>query len=242
MKKSIVFITLVISINICSAQSNSYAELKNWIKNNQIVFNSPETPTGYSRFLDCNGKIAYRKDIGDTIIIYSRGGSIAEDIETLNESIKKPEFNIYRYPKAKQNNGTIMIQEMRKWVFRVNQDTLFLLDEHDDKKNAIHCKLTEKLMLGDITEIEFEIQTKENYESDYGFKPFFKVVFYKDIFKKSNVVKLDKINNAREEVVSLMRNWDENGKQFFEINLETHSVGKFIISEDFEFINTEKCF
>lgn len=55
-------------------------------------------------------------------------------------------------------------------------------------------------------------------------------------------MKLDKINNAREEVVSLMRNWDENGKQFFEINLETHSVGKFIISEDFEFINTEKCF
>src|SRR5690606_19959641 len=184
---------------------------------------------------------AYRKIIGDTIIIYSRGGSIAEDIESLNESIKDKRFNIYRYPKKTQNNGTIIIQEMRKWTFLARNDTLYLLDEYDERKSEEHIKIMDSFLKGKITESEFRKKVDKNELKDFGFKPKFKVIYFKGIFDKSNSYTFKVNQNFRKENVTLLKSWKEKDKTYYKINLETWTAGKYVISEDFEFINTEIC-
>lgn len=241
MKILIVISILFLSTININAQEKSDKELKKWMKENNIVFNSPFTPDGFTRFLDCDNVFAFKKEIGDTLIIYSRGGSIAENIDELNESVKDPIWNSLRYPKYSQNNGTIVIQIMRKRVFLINKDTLYLLDVYDDLKAAEHLKLTKKLIEKNITISEFEKLALENSTKDYGFVPKFKAIYFTGIFNKSEHYQFSKDKNFREESVYLINAWNDDEKEYFEINLETNTAGKFIISEDFDFINTEKC-
>jgi len=241
MKRHIIILILIISSNLSFAQNNEVKKLKKWIEKNNIVFNSPTCPEGFEYFLNCNEIHAYRKAIGDTIIIYSRGGSIAEDIESLNESIQEDRFNIYRYPSEVQNNGTIIVQEMRKWIFLARNDTLFLLDEYDERKSEEHIKIMDAFFKGKITESEFKKQVDENESKDYGFKPKFKMIYFKGIFDKSNNYSFNANQNFREENVTLLKTWKAKDKTFYSINLKTWTAGKYVISEGFEFINTEIC-
>ncbi len=241
MKRHIIILILTISSIFSFAQNKEVKKLEKWIDKNNIVFNSPACPEGFEYFQNCNEIHAYRKVIGDTIIIFSRGGSIAEDIESLTESIQDERFNIYRYPKKVQKNGTIIIQEMRKWTFLARNDTLYLLDEYDERKSEEQIKIMNAFFKGKITESEFKIQVDENESKDFGFKPKFKMIFFKGIFDKSDDYSFNVNQNFREENVTLLTSWKENDRTFYKINLKTWTAGKYIITEDFEFINTEIC-
>ena len=241
MKKHVIILILTISSTFSFAQDMRLKNLEKWIEKNNIVFNSPTCPEGFEYFQNCNEIHAYRKIIGDTIIVYSRGGSIAEDIEALNKSIQEERFNIYSYPKEIQNNGTIIIQKMRKWTFLSRNDTLYLLDNYDKRKRIENSKILSAFLTGEISETEFNKQTKDNESKDFGFVPKFKMIYFKGIFDKKNNYKFNVNQNFREEDVTLLKSWNENDKTYYKINLKTWTAGKFVISEDFEFINTEIC-
>lgn len=239
-KYMIVFILIFYNINSFS-QPNKERKLESWIKENNIVFNSPISPEGFDHFLKCNNVHAYRKNIGDTIIIYSRGDAIAENVETLSKSIKKTEFNVFRYPSYTQNNGTIVVQELRKWTFLFRKDTLYLLDEYDDEKTTELIKTMLASNKGKMPKPDFTKEPKEIKSKDLGFRPQFKMIYYKGIFKKNNEYVFNKNQNFREEKVNLIRSWKQNEKQYFEINLVTNTAGRYVLSDDLTFINTEDC-
>jgi hypothetical protein len=240
MKKTHLTIIIFIISFSCLAQEE-VIELDNWIKAKNITFNNPTAPNGFNHFLTCNKVHAYRKNIGDTLIIYSRGGSIAENIEKLEKSIKEPEFNIYRYPTYKQKNGTIVIQNLRKWIFVQRKDSLYLLDTSNDKQIESHIQISRDFMQKKISKEEFLKQTEENNKNDFGFQPKLKLIYWNGIFDKSNEYTFTEKENFRKEKVSLIKKWTENGKNFYKINLETNTAGKYIFSEDFLFLNTEMC-
>jgi hypothetical protein len=232
---------LFFSIHLSYAQNGDKKEIKKWIKDNNIEFGSPTTPIGFTRFLDCGDLITYKKVLNDTIIIYSRGGAIAENIDKLNKSIKDKDWNILRYPIYSQDNGTIVIQEMRRWIFLTKSDTLYLLDEYDEFKASEHIKIMKRFMNKEISDEEFAAMAKENNDKDYGFTPKFKVIYFAGIFNKTDTYDFSEQLNFREESVSLIDTWKRNDKIYYQIDLKTHTAGKYVISDDFEFINTEFC-
>ncbi len=241
MKRYFTHILLILFNTSCFSQSPEEINLEKWIKKENITFNSPICPEGFEHFQNCKEINAYRKISGDTIIIYSRGGSIAEDIETLNESIKDQRFNIFRYPLNKQSNGTIVVQEMRKWTFLSRNDTLYLFDEFDEIKSAEFIKIMSAFYKGKISEAEYKKQTEENEKKDLGFIPQFKMIYFKGIFDDTNVYQFDENQNFKEEKVTLLKTWENKGVCYFKIDLETWTAGEYIISDDFKFINTEIC-
>lgn len=241
MKTHIIILALAFYSTFSFSQNSERKKLKEWIEKNNIVFNSPTCPNGFEHFLNCNDIHAYRKIIGDTIIIYSQGGSIAENIETLNESIKNSRFNVYRYPSYTQDNGTIVVHEMRKWIFLSKNDSLYLLDQYDDKKSNETSKILDTFLNGKISESEFNKQIKEIENTDFGYIPKFKLIYFKGIFKDSNEYRFDKKQNFREESVTLLNTWKINNMRYYKINLKTWTAGTYIVSEDLSFINTEIC-
>ncbi|WP_157471446.1 hypothetical protein [Marinifilum fragile] len=241
MKKLIIYTFLVICSTFSFGQSSEKVKLQEWIKTNNIVFNSPSSPEGFEHFINCNDMHAYRKTIGDTIIIYSRGSSVAENIKTLKKTIKKENFNVLCYPTRTQNNGTIIIQYMRKWTFLKKNEALYLLDDYDKRKDDEFGKILTAWIDKKITDSEFQKQVKENENKDFGFVPQFKMIYFKGIFDNSNVYKFKKNQNFKEEKVTLLRTWNHRNKKYYKINLKTWTAGKYVISEDFEFINTEIC-
>jgi hypothetical protein len=235
----LILIFSVISFT-CSAQKQMI-ELNNWIKKNNIQFNKPNVPSGFEHFLKCNKVHAFRKTIGDTIIIYSRGSSIAENIERLKKSINEPEFNIYRYPAYKQKNGTIVIQNLRKWTFLKRNDSLYLFDTSNDKKIKSHTQISMDFMRKKINKEEFKKKVAENNKKYLEFKPKLKLIYWNGIFDKHNEYVFNENENFRKEKVRLIKQWTEKGKDFYQIKLETNTAGNYIISNDFLFINTETC-
>ncbi|MFC0878927.1 hypothetical protein ACE01N_20200 [Saccharicrinis sp. FJH2] len=241
MKYLFIISILTFSFNLVHLHPENQQELKWWIKNHHITFGIPQTPDGFERFLDCGDVIAFRKKVNDTLIVYSRGSSIAENVAELNKSIQKSNWNILRYPIYTQKNGTIVVQNMRKWTFLIKPDTLYLLDTYDEKKADKHMKIMEKFFQKEITEKEFKKLVNENEAKDYGFIPKFKAIYFKGIFDKKNTYKFSKKENFRKETVTLKNSWTENGTKYYEINLKTNTAGNYILSEDFNFINTENC-
>ena len=241
MKRLTIILILTLYSFLSFSQIANEIALENWIEQHHIVFNSPTCPSGFEHFVNCNEKQAYRKIIGDTIITYSRGNRIAENVDKLNESVKDKEFNVLRYPAYTQKNGTIVIQEMRKWIFICKKDTLYLLDERDDKKEEELNILLETMLSGKISGEEYfkKLQVIEN--TDFNFKPKFKMIFFKEIFKNSNEYAFLPNQNFRNESVTLLDTWTINNKKYYKIRLKTWTAGTYIISEDYDFINTEIC-
>ncbi|TNJ40922.1 hypothetical protein KFZ70_15040 [Tamlana fucoidanivorans] len=239
--KNHILTLIFLKVSFASLAQKQTPELDNWIKTNNIEFNNPNAPNGFEHFLNCDKIHAYRKTIGDTIIIYSRGSSIAENIEQLKKSIKKREFNVYRYPAYKQSNGTIVMQNLRKWTFLRRNDSLYLLDTNNDKKIKSHTQISMDFMTKKINKEEFLKKVAENDKKDFGFQPKFKLIYWNGIFDQTNQHTFNKKENFRQEKVQLIKQWVKNDQIFYKIKLETNTAGDYTFSEDFSFINTEIC-
>lgn len=240
MEKYLIIFSILI-FSVCAFGQSNSIELDEWIKKSEVTFNSPSTPIGFNHFINCDEIHAFKKVIGDTIILYSRGSSIAENLETLKKSALKKDFNTYRYLTFIQKNGTIIVQNLRKRLFLKKNNSLYLLDEHNDKRTKIGIKLANDFFKKKISKEKYIQQIKAIEKMNFAFKPKFKLIYFEGIFNDTNNYVFKKNQNFREEKVTLVRTWLENGKKYYEIELKTNTAGKFIFSEDFSFINTEKC-
>src|SRR5690606_28097118 len=145
----------------------------------------------------------YRKDNGDTIILYTWGGSIAEDLKTFKKSTNQVGFNIYRYPVKVQNNGTVVVNRMAKQTYVWRSDTLYLLDEYNKSAADAHSKLTNAHWAKEISTEEYKKKLKEFDESKFPYEPQFKIIYFKGIFEKGKSYQFVETENFRSETVEL---------------------------------------
>jgi len=241
MTRPLITLVFLLIISFSFGQNAKEIETIKWLEKNRIILNSPKTPSGFKHDLNCGEIQSFKRVNGDTIIIYSRGSRIAESLERMKEIINQKNIKKIYYPTTVQKNGTVLIQFLRKWTFLKRDDKLFILDEYNDKKLKEHLKIIDDFLNKRVSQTEYKTRVQINDKKDYGFKPKFKMIFFKGIFERSSDHLFLENQNFRKEKVSLINKWIENDQTFYEINLETKTAGKFIISEDFEFINTEKC-
>src|SRR5690606_35995428 len=142
-------------------------KMEEWMIKSGIELNNPKVPEGFKSQLDCKNRPMYRKDNGDTIILYTWGGSIAEDLKTFKKSTNQVGFNIYRYPVKVQNNGTVVVNRMAKQTYVWRSDTLYLLDEYNKSAADAHSKLTNAHWAKEISTEEYKKKLKEFDESKF---------------------------------------------------------------------------
>src|SRR5690606_33221603 len=117
MKVEAWMILFFLPLNFLFGQTKDREKMEEWMIKSGIELNNPKVPEGFKSQLDCKNRPMYRKDNGDTIILYTWGGSIAEDLKTFKKSTNQVGFNIYRYPVKVQNNGTVVVNRMAKQTY-----------------------------------------------------------------------------------------------------------------------------
>lgn len=240
MKRYCFLLALLALMKISKGQV--YEKTMNWVQQNNIELNNPKPPAGFIRSFSCDSSAVYKKRIGDTIIFYNWTHTIAETLPEFIEIYKRPEYNITKYPKKVQKNGTIIVVTLRADTFIYRNDSLYLLDEDRDYFVTQFIENMELLQKKQIDSVTFENRMKEAKlidERDYP--PKFKLIFHKKLFKKSNSILLKKDVNFKEERVELVRKWKQNGKRCYEINLHQDRDGRYIFNSDMIFLDWENC-
>ncbi len=89
------------------------------------------------------------------------------------------------------------------------------------------------LIVGDVIPSLLDKQKlKEFDKSQHLYSPKFKTIYFKGIFENDNAYLFKHHQNFRNEKVNLINKWSENGKIHYEINLHTHTDGRYRFSED----------
>jgi hypothetical protein len=240
MRKLILFIT-ILQWTFCFSQSNEQKKTQKWIDKMEIQLNNPITPEGYIRQSDCKEQPIYRKEISDTIILYTWGGSIAEDLKTFKETTIEEGFNVYRYPSKVQSNGTVVVTRMSKDVFVWRNDSLYLLDSYNETASEAFIQIMKDHSAKKITTEEYK-QKMENFDdNNYLYTPKFKVIYFNGIFENSESYKFAQNQNFREEAVILKSKWTSNGITYIEFNLDTHTNGRYRIATNLSWIESNNC-
>ncbi|MDR2271906.1 MAG: hypothetical protein LBF27_13460 [Sphingobacterium sp.] len=222
-------------------QNDLEKETAAWLAANKISFDNPQCPEGFEYFQNCPEKHAYRMIKGDTIIIYSSGGGMQYNLRRLKEAFAQKDFNIFEYPIYNQGDGNVYVQFMRKRTFLLRNDSLYLYDDYDKKKEAAIMKYLNSNPREKFSDAEIQTELKKIEAQDYGYTPQFKLIYFKGIFNNGSTYQFSKSQNFREESVSLKSEWTDGHKRYYKINLKTYTAGTFIIADDFSFINTDKC-
>tara|TARA_Y100000589_G_scaffold332344_1_gene392087 strand:- start:55116 stop:55850 length:735 start_codon:yes stop_codon:yes gene_type:complete len=241
MKRQLIFLTIILQATITLGQTKEQKKTEKWLNKKGIQLNTPKTPEGFERQTDCKGRPIYRKESADTITLITWNGSIAEDLKKFKKTTQEPGFNIYKYPSEVQKNGTVIVNRMSESKFIWRNDTLYLLDTYNEAAAKAQLKLMEDNFAKKISTEEYRRNLESFDESKYPFKPKFKIIYYKGIFKDSYRYKFSKKENFRMESVSLVEMWTENGRTFYEINLDTHTNGRYRFSEDMKYLERNNC-
>jgi|GEM_PF-1117896 len=222
-------------------QNDRERETAAWLVANNITFDNPRCPEGFEYFQNCPEKHAYRMIKGDTIIIYSSGGGMQYNLRRLKEAFAKKDFNVFEYPIDNQGDGNVYVQFMQKRTFLLRNDSLYLYDEYDKKKETALMKYMNSNPREKFSDAEIQAELKKIADQDYGYTPKFKLIYFKGIFSNGSTYQFSKSQNFREESVSLKSEWTDGDKRYNKINLKTYTAGTYIIADDFSFINTDKC-
>lgn len=217
-------------------------KIDKWIDQKGITMNSPIAPAGFTSFLDCQMRPAYRRVSGDTITLYTWGGSIAEDLETFKKSVASPDFNVFRYPTKTQTIETVVVVRMGRRDFIWRHDTLYVLDSYNKERATRSLKLMEDHWAKTLTDEEYEKQMKELEGQNFGFVPQYKAIYFTGIFDKMRSYTFGPTENFRGETVHWTGASFSEGKKIFEINLDTHTDGRYRFSEDMMMLETANCF
>ncbi len=240
-KNYIVIFIIIVHSGISLAQTNEQRKTKKWLEKNNIALNMPITPSGFYRQTDCKGNPIYRKELSDTIILYNWNGSIVEELEPFKKTTKKVGFNTYQYPIEILGNGTILVNLMSKREFIWRNDTLYFLDDFNEDGVIAHIKYMDEVYYEGISMDEYEKKLKEFDISKYPYTPKFKIIYFKGIFDNSNFYEFSEKENFRKEKVVFIAKWNEGGKTIYEINLDTHTNGRYRFTDDMSKIEENNC-
>ena len=241
MKRVTIIFIFILQSTISFAQTEELKQTEKWIVKNDIELNSPLTPIGFERKTDCKEQPIYRKNISDTIVLYTWGGSIAEDLDKFKLTTQEEGFNIYRYPTKIQKNGTVIVNRMSQHEFIWRNDTLYLLDDYNEAASKARLKLMKDRFADKISKDQYEKELKEFDESKYPFTPKFKIIYFTGIFDNSIYYVFAEKENFRQEKVELIDKWMENGKMYYEINLDTYTNGRYRFTDDLTEIERNNC-
>lgn len=225
----------------CLSQTVEKTMVENWVKNRNIYLNNPTAPIGYTRTTDCDERPVYRKNYGDSISLFTWAGGIAMDTIMLKAAILDSGFNIYTYPSEVQDNGTVFINWMKERTYLWRNDTLYLLDDYNSDAAKLGLKSLEDLRSHKITSEEFGRILDELHSDKYPEVPHFKIIYFKGIFNGGPSYQFTKNENYLEETVTLNAKWTEDGVDYIEINLKTHTQGRHRFSSNLEILELSNC-
>ena len=238
-------IQLIISLLLCSiisqAQSALQEQTEKWMKDNHIKLNNPTVPEGFIQFRDCKSNLNYKRVSGDSIFLFSQGGAIAEELETFKQSTREPNFNSLRYPYSIQRNGTVVVISFKLHKFIWRNDTLYLYDDFNSDANEAFLQIMKDYSAKIISEEAYKKQLKEFDQTKYPVYPKLKAIYFNEIFKNSSSYTFNKDQNFRKETVYLVKRDNEGRKEILEINLDTHSNGRYRFSSDLAIIEAVNC-
>lgn len=244
--KNLLNLFTFLAIVLISCSNSSKESIKKEIDHCEkidIELNNPTPPDGYRRYFDCDSNAVYKFIHEDTIRIYSWAGSFAVDEKEMSSLQLEDDFNMFRYPKLKQKNGTylMVVLELTEFLFR--NDTLYLLDTYNDVQVEKMLEINSQMMNGEISKIEYENKISEVSKQDFGFIPMYKAIYYVGIFDKESFIVLPNQINHRGESVTLVSKWKKNGKDYYEIVLHSERTSDqlFIFNEDMSYLDLEGC-
>ena len=198
-------------------------------------------PLGFDKFFDCESRPAYIKHSGDTILLYSWNGSIAKTLKEFKKVSKQKDFNVLTYPSEVQSNGTVITNSIALRIFLWRSDTLYLFDDYNLELSRAQMAIMFDYFDNKITEKEYKTQMKKIDISKYPFAPSFKAIYFTGIFDNGETFQFDSIQNFRKESVRLVKRWNKNGTNYFEINLNTHTNGRHRFSADLKHLERTNC-
>lgn len=238
MKHRILLITLFFLSTFCVGQTPEQEKLDKWLSKHDIELNKPVAPSGFIQTTDCKSRPLYRMNRGDTIVLYHAGSSIAQDLKTFKKTVTDPDYNVFIFPSKTQNNGTVIVNHLIKSTFIWRNDTLYLGDDYNKNASEATGKALSDFLNKRITQEEYR-----TIASSYvPMKERFKVIYYTGLFSAGRNYQFTEAQNFRKESIVLVNRWLDGELRMSEVNLKTHTNGRYRFSGDMSILETTNCY
>lgn len=239
--KTYLSILLFLTNYLLFAQTRDQLKTEKWLLKNKIPLMETNPPIGFNKFIDCQSRPAYIKHSGDSIFLYSWGGSIAETLKEFKKTAKQKDLSVFIYPSEVQSNGTVITNTLSLSLFLWRNDTLYLYDDYNSQLSRAKMEIMFMYYDKKISKKESGTLLKEIDISKYPFTPSFKTIYFTGIFASGESFQFDSIQNFKKESVRLVNRWNERDKVIFEIDLKTDTNGRYRFSADLENIERTNC-
>lgn len=252
-KKNILTLMLLIMSSFGFSQKFIEDKLKiqHVLDSLNISLNKPVPPEGFTLFYNCDSFPFMKKINGDTISIYTKGGSIPLYYASKYESdnflyyLSHPDTSGVSYLSGFYYDGRIIHQYLSLEQFVFANDSLFSIRFNDDEYTKIAMNSVFEQAFGGLDSLK---ATKKINQARKKYKGFWEknLVFTKSMFTVSNEVKINSLHDNYPSVVKLLKKWEENEIEIFHIALITYtssgeSVSEYIFDEKMNFIEWENC-
>lgn len=242
MNKWIFFFLIMVVCQNLSSQTRDYMQTKEWLDQHNIELNQPKGIEGFDHFVDCDSNHSFRKIVGDTIILYSKGGSAPKSLSEFKELILHQSYNVTRYPSLIQKNGTILMTNLDKLVFIWRNDTLYLWDDTNYEKQEDFMVLQKRYSTQEINFTEFKTRVEDLEHKEYNnYSPRFKVIYFKGIFINNVTYTFSQELNFKKETVKLINAGEVIDQQIYVIKLESNKNYYFTLIESNGQMLIQKC-
>jgi len=238
--KTVLTLIFTLSLSLLYGQTNEQLKTEKWLFKNNIQLMEIDNPKEFDKFYDCESRPAFIKHTGDTILLYSWNGSVAQTLDEFKKTVKQKDVDPYYYPSEVQSNGTVVVNNLNLSVFLWRNDTLYLFDDYNADLGEAQMDIMFKLE--PFNEKVYEAEINKIDLSKYPFTPSFKTIYFKDIFKSSETYAFTMDQNFKLESVRLIGVFVENNIEYTEIKLNTRNDGgTFRFSSDLKQIERTNC-
>ncbi len=241
MTKQLLMILSVFIGTYSFCQTDEQDQTRKWIDEHNIMLNSPIGPEGFSHFIDCDSNHSYRRTFGDSIILYSRGGSISENLEKFKESVQSEDFNVTRYPTDIQKDGSVIMTVLEKQIFVWSNDTLYLWDDFNRTELADYMVVLKRYSNGEISLKEYKKEAEELSQKDYDFSPEFKPIYFKGVFDDNDSHSFHDSLDLNDERIFLTDKWEGNKKTYIAFTFESYRSQHFLLIEHEKALDIQSC-
>jgi len=251
MKKVILTFALFPFFIMAQKVNSDRLKIQHLLDSLSIKLNQPETPTGFKQYADCNSVLFFKKTSSDTILFLTPSSMTPMTYESQFEYSSFLQYISHResyplsFPTKFSDDGRIEVVYYGETVFIFRHDSLFIQEEDDDKFVDELVKNLDKLVEGKIDSLTMETNLSKARRK---YKPFLFTcfVFNKNMFKKSNKIKISKSLNFTDATVTLEKSWKINNVNCYTILLEgnygkTPTEVRYTFDDNMKFLNWEGC-
>lgn len=218
-----------------------------FLKEQGIELNTVTPPVGFKVYYNCDSLLFIKGIFGDTIKIWTSSTDWYTNLTALKDRIKNEAFGKTRFIKSVDEYGRAFISIYDQTEFIYRNDSLFEIENSNPIESASLVQLFSDYFSQKIDEETYEVgldslRIIENKMAVYTPK----LIFTKNIFRKSKKIKLPRKMNFRGDTIVLEHQWVENGKTCYLIRIKNKEDGEetsyaYAINQDMRFVFWEGC-